>query len=127
MKRRIWLPVVFLTCAAFLGGVLLGWRAGSRPWYFDKAQCQARLLGKSPQEIEAALGAPPNCFGRPWREHPELDSHAWRPGISAWAGWYSESVSIIVEFDEQERSIAAAVTWSQPRLFEKGKIEVSRP
>ena len=126
MKRRLLLTLVLLTSAAVLCGLPLLWPASARPWYFDEQQCKARLLRKTPQEVEAAIGVPPNSFGRPWREHPELDSHAWRPGISAWAGWYFESASIIVEYDEQERSVAANITWCHPRLFEKGKIEVSR-
>ena len=125
MKRRLLLALVLLTIAVVLCGFLLLRSASARPWYFDEQQCQLRLLGKTPQELEVAIGVPPNCFGRPRREHPELDSHAWRPGISAWTGWYFESASIIVEYDEQERSVTAYITW-RPRLFEKGKIEVSR-
>jgi hypothetical protein len=126
VKRRLLLTLVFLTRAAVMCAVLLRWPASARPWYFGEEQCRSRLLGKTPQEVEAAIGARPNCFGRPWRERPELDSHAWRPGISAWTGWYFESVSIIVEYDDQERSVTAAVTWCHPRRFEKGSIEVSR-
>jgi hypothetical protein len=126
MKRRLLLMLVFLTCAAVLCAVLLRWRASARPWYFDEEQCKARLLGKTPQEVEAAIGARPNCFGRPWREQPELDSHFWRLGTSAYAAWHFEWGSIFVEYDKQERSVTANVTWYQPGPFEKGTIEVSR-
>jgi hypothetical protein len=126
MKRRLLLTLVLLTSAAVLCGILLRWRASTRPWYFDEQQCKARLLGKTPEEVEQAVGSRPSGFGRPWREHPELDSHAWRDGTSAYAVWHFEWGSIYVEYDEQGRSVTAQVTWRHPGLFEKGKIEVAR-
>ena len=126
MKRRLLLTLVLLTSAAVLCGLPLLWPASARPWYFDEQQCKARLLGKTPEEVEQAVGSRPSGFGRPWREHPELDSHAWRDGTSAYAVWHFEWGSIFVEYDKQERSVTANVTWYQPGPFEKGTIEVSR-
>ena len=130
MKRRLLLTLVFLSGAAVLCGTLLRWRASDRPWYFDEEQCKTRLLGRTSQEVEAAVESPPNLFVRaresPFRDHPELDSHAWRPGTSAYAAWYFEWGSIYVEYDEQERSVTANVTWCHPGPLERGSVEVSR-
>ena len=126
MKRRLLLTLVFMTCAAVLCGVLLRWRAPPRPWYFDEEQCAARLLGKTPHEVEAAVGSRPNYFGRPWREHPELDESTWGPRIAARAAWRFDWGAITVEYDEQERSMSAEVWRYRPGPFARGRISVSR-
>jgi hypothetical protein len=124
MKRRLLLTLMFLTCAAILCGVLLRIRAQARPWH-DEEQCK-QLLGKTPQEVEAAVGARPDYFGRPWQEHPELDESRWGPGIAARAAWRFNWGAITVEYDEQERSMSAEVWRYRPGPFEDGRINVSR-
>jgi hypothetical protein len=126
MKRRLLRTLVFLTSAAVVCGVLQQGRAAACPWYFDEQQCEARLLGKTLQEVEAAVGCRPNFVSRPWQEHPELDESLWGPGISARAAWHFEWGSIIVEYNEQERSVTAEVTRYHPGPFERGRIEVSQ-
>jgi gluconolactonase len=127
MKRRWLLTVVFLGCAAALCSALLQWPKPARPWYFDEEQCQARLLGKTPQQVEAAVGSRPDYFGRPWREHTELDESLWGPGIAARMAWHFEWGAITVEYNAQERSVFADVWRYQPTVGERDRITGSLP
>jgi hypothetical protein len=126
MKRRLLLTLGFLSGAAVLCGVLLRSREPTRPWYFDEKQCEARLLGKTPPEVEGAVGSRPSYAGRPWREHPELDESSWAPGISARTAWQFEWGAITVEYDEQGRSVSAEVWRYQPAWGERERIFLSR-
>jgi hypothetical protein len=125
MKSRLSLTVGLLCCAAVLCGVLLRGRQ-PRPWYFDEPQCEARLLGKTAQEVEEAVGSRPDYFGRPRQKHPEYDESSWGLGICARAAWQFTWGTITVEYDEQERSVAAVVWQYHPAWGETSRIAVSR-
>jgi hypothetical protein len=136
MKKRWLLALGVPLCAGVLGYVLVRWLESLRPeaahtepavpWYFDEAQCEARLLNKTPHEVEEAIGRRPNYFGRPFREHPELDSSHWGPGIVARTAWHFDWGAITVEYGAGERSVFAEVWRYHPAAGEPDRIVVSR-
>jgi hypothetical protein len=124
MIRRSKLLIAVAVAVALCVAVLS--RYGARPWYFDETECEARLLEKTPAEVESSIGRRPNYSGRPWREHPELDESQWGSGVSARMAWRFDWGTINVEFDEHGRAVSAEVWWYQPAWGERNRVSVSR-